>query len=84
MDEEYWLDKADVWIENKIKGDYNDGRESKVNGKIVKTRNWITRMDGKLDEGTKSKESFNGSVKEWMRDGFISPPMCQQYLIFKV
>ena len=62
MDEEYWLDKVDIWIENQIKGDYDDGRKSKISGKIVRTRNWVTRMGRRLDAQKKSAQNEQSTV----------------------
>jgi hypothetical protein len=62
MDEEYWLDKVDVWIENQIKGDYNDNTKSKHNGRIVRTRNWVTRMGKRLDAQKKSAQNEQSTV----------------------
>ena len=62
MDEEYWLDKVDICIENKIKGDYYDGRKSKISGKIVRTRNWVTRMGKRLDAQKKSAQNEQSTV----------------------
>ncbi len=62
MDHEYWLDKADIWIENQIKGDYNDSRKSKISGKIVRTRNWVTRMGKRLDAQKKSAQNEQSTI----------------------
>lgn len=62
MDSEYWLDKADVWIENQIKGDYNVSKKSKISGKIVRTRNWVTRMGNKLDAQKKGAQDEQSRI----------------------
>ena len=65
----YLEEKVDVWIENSIKetrmaakcqnkGE-NDGR---INAKITRTRNWVTRMGRRLGEKKSSKKSQQGAI----------------------
>lgn len=66
---DYWEEKADIWIENSIKearmaakcqnkGE-NDGR---INAKITRTRNWVTRMGKRLDAQKKSAQNEQSRI----------------------
>jgi translation initiation factor IF-1 len=69
VDHEYWLDKADIWIENSIKESkmakkcQNKGEnDGKISGKVVKTRNWVTRMGKRLDAQKKSAQNEQSTI----------------------
>ena len=47
MNEEYWLDKVDVFIENQIKGECY----------VKRTRSWVSGMGTKLDRKTQSSQN---------------------------
>ena len=61
----YLEDKVDVWIENSIKETRMAAKcqtKEVKNVKIKRTRNWISRMDSKLDERKGSNKSFKSSI----------------------
>ena len=66
---DYWEEKADIWIENSIKENKmakkcqskgeNDG---KISGKVVRSRNWVTRMGKRLDAQKKSVQNEQSAI----------------------